>query len=335
MAAPPSTASIEDAFKPAFEEISRRSGVAETMRHEGKTVSKETTFFTRSDKPLNLPFRLPGQTVVLVSFGTAVLAPRPVDSLHPALRVYGAFETREEAVEHSQIVRDLDPKCSLIVIPIGEWALMPQTEHARDDPEEARRRLQLRLQAHRVRQDEEGEAFDRAVNERLERPAAKTTDPDDDEEQEEAEALVYPAPKRLRAGAEVRGQASVALCVVPDDTRGECLVKVMGCFENTADADNWAQNVATRHVTDDDVYVAPTCEWLYPNGETKAASTRYRIDELQRIMDAADRNPQAVQDYKEWKREQDRLKEVENKNLLTNKSGEEDQTPLDVTEEEQ
>ena len=66
------------------------------------------------------------------------------------------------------------------------------------------------------------------------------------------------------------------------------------------------RDVATRHVTDDDVVVARTCEWLYPNGDVKTATkTHYRHDELQRIMDTAARNPQVVRDYKAWKAERD------------------------------
>ena len=60
-------------------------------------------------------------------------------------------------------------------------------------------------------------------------------------------------------------------------------------------------------MVDEDVYCAPTCEWIFPNGKGSASSDHYRSEELQRIMDAASRNPQAVRDYKDWKREQDRL----------------------------
>lgn len=300
---PPATASIEDAFRPAFEEIQRRNAAA-----AGVAKSGETQFFAASVDALDLPFVLPGQTWALVSLGTAVLAPRPVDQLRPALRVYGAFETHEECVEHADVVRGLDPTCSLVAVRMREWMLMPQTEAARDDAAEGARRLQKRLQAHRVRQMEEGQEFDRLVAERLQGPTnAVERDEDEERATEEAESLVYTKPRRLRAGGEVRGQMAVALSVVPDAVCGECLFQVLGCFASYADADNWTRNVATRHVTDDDVFVAPTCEWLYPNGEAKPTATHYRVDELQRIMDAARQNPKKVREYKEWKAEQDRL----------------------------
>jgi hypothetical protein len=305
----PSASSVENAFRPAFEEIRRRGDAAAALPKE------ETTHFERSPNALDLPFVNPEQIWALVSLGTAVLAPRPADQSRPALRVYGAFREREEAVEHAHVVQEVDPACSLVVVKMREWILMPQTEAARDDRDEAERRLQARLQAHRVHQAEEGEAFDRMVNEHLhgETTARDREAEDQEEEFEEAEALVYARPKRLRAGAEVRGQSAVAISVIPDSVRGECLFKIMGCFETSADADNWSRNVASRHVTDDDIYVASTCDWLYPNGESRTATTHYRINELQRIMDTATQNPRKVRQYKEWKKEQDRLREERKK----------------------
>lgn len=299
--------SVEDVFRPAFEEISRRQNVT------GSTTDfSETTYFSRDGDGANLPYVLHGQNFALVTMGTNVLAPRPLDSLRPALRVYGAFDTKEEAREHAEVVSSLDKTCSLAVIPMRSWFILPQNEECRDNPEERMRRTEKRLQWWRVKQMEEGEQFKRRVSERLQ-PDEPSSMMDTDtatavQESEdgttEAEQIVYRAPRRLRTGGEVRGQGYVALSVIPDDVIGECLVNLHGFFESAGEADRWSRNVASRHVTDDDIFTAQACEWLYPNGETKS-TTHYRNDELQRIMDAAERNPQAVQDYKDWKAQQD------------------------------
>lgn len=292
-------ASIEDTFRPAFEEIQRRTDACRTQEH-GR-------YFEPTADATRLPFHLPDQDFVLVTMGTAVLAPRPADATRPAVRVYGAFATREDAVEHAEHVTKLDGDAySMMIVARNEWVLLPQTEAARDDPEENKRRRELRLQAYRVRQAEDGDAFMRAVQEGIERPAPNV-EPPEDAETAEAEALVYKPPRRLRAGGEVRGQSALALCAVPDDVGGECLIKVLGCFESTAEAENWVHNVATRHITDDDVLIAATCDWFYPNGKKNASHELYRNKELQRIMDAAERNPAQVQQYKDWMRAQDAM----------------------------
>jgi hypothetical protein len=313
----PTATSVEDAFRPAFQEIARRRANAGNAIRVG-----ETAHFAREQGKAasRLPFALPGQEHVLVTMGTNVLAPRPLDATRPAFRVYGAFATREEALEHAPFVAQADPHCSLVLLPRNEWALLPQTEASRDDPEERARRLAKRLAAHRDARTEASAEFERAVRERAERPPPKADESEWVEEEDgtrEAEAIVYPPPRRLRAGAEVRGQTHLAMCAIPDPLGGECLVKVLGCFESAADADAWIRDQGSRVITDEDIVVAPTCEWLYPNSSKDGArgpgAARYRNDELQRIMDAAARNPQVVRDYKEWKAEQDRLKAEEDR----------------------
>jgi hypothetical protein len=255
----------------------------------------------------------------------------------PCARVYGAFATREDALAHADVVQGVDATCSLVIAQRGEWLLFPQTEAVRDDPDERMRRLTKRLDVHRDARADADAEFDRVVRERADRPAPRDV-PVDDDEDADAEKLVYPPPRRLRAGAEVRGQSAVALCAIPDPVGGECLLKILGCFETAAEADNWARNVASRRVTDEDIVVAPTCEWFYPNGDAKASREHYRSDELQRIMDAAARNPQAVREYKEWKAEQDALEEQQKAledaqpKALEDVRGEEDEAP-EVLEE--
>ena len=89
--------SVEDVFRPAFEEISRRQNVTSTSDYT------ETPYFAREgDGCNNLPYVLPGQNFALVTMGTNVLAPRPVDPLRPSIRVYGAFDTKEEAIDYNR-----------------------------------------------------------------------------------------------------------------------------------------------------------------------------------------------------------------------------------------
>ena len=300
---------IQSAFQPAFDEIARRSAAARSYDPSA------SAHFPSSDAPV--PEDLDEQRHVLVSFGTAVLAPVPVDSSRPALRVYGAFRERDEAIEHMQIVAAADPRCSFLILKRDAWVLLPTTERVRDDPEESQRRIDAKLSAYEAAKREKDEYFDRVVRDRLERPPPNAVPVDEEavREQEEAEACVYKPPRRLRAGVEVRGQSAFALCVLPDEF-GECAIRILGCFETSAEAEGWVQNVGSRQIVDHDIFVASTCDWVYPNGMVRGAQDRYRHDELQRIMDAAARNPKAVRDYKEWKKEQDRISEMERARAL-------------------
>jgi hypothetical protein len=295
------TTSVREAFDPAFKEIARRTEATRDLQNP--------TYFESSN---TLPFFFTDQRYTLLTLGTSVLAPRPLDATRPSLRIYGCFATREEAVEHAEAVQAVDDACSLLVAKTHEWVLFPQTEAVRDDKDESTRCLQLRLQAHRQRQAEEGAAFERDVRERVERPppTVKEALGDDADEVEDAERTVYAPLRRMRAGAEVRGHAAVALCVIPDELRGECLVKILGCFESESVANDWVHGVATRHITEDDVLVARTCEWIFPNGTNHEASTLYRAPELQRIMDASAKRKGDVMRYKDWKKTSESAEET-------------------------
>tara|TARA_B110001450_G_scaffold172540_1_gene160939 strand:+ start:3375 stop:4406 length:1032 start_codon:yes stop_codon:yes gene_type:complete len=309
-----SASSVEAIFKPAFDEISRRQDVAKSR------VWDETTYFAPSVASINIPFAPPDQQFALISMGTSVLAPRPVDPTRPSLRVYGAFATREEACEHSEIIKSMDASCSLMVVQLREWVLMPQDTTCLQSYENSKR-CEILLQNYRVKQADDGDAFQKRIDIRDGGPVTTTQveDAEDDADTKEAEDLVYKPPRKLRVGGEVRGQNYVAMCTVPNDITGECLVKILACFDTNQDADAWAQNVASRHVTDDDIHIGRTCEWVFPNGDPQSVSgPKYRIDELQRIMDTAERNPKAVQDYKTWKMEQDHRAE---KNALKEGNG--------------
>ena len=305
--ATPKSTSQQDVYRPAVEEIQRRGKAAEAF---DPTAEQH---FPLGPMPLTTPV---DQKYVLLSIGTRVMAPRPVDPLFPSMRIYGCFYDKQEAAEHAEVVREKDERCSLIVLKCGEWFLFPQSEETLRDPKVAEERLQNKIEQHRNRQDEEGQAFEDAIHKNKDRKVNWNTS-DWSQEQEEvadAENEVYRRPRRLRAGAEVRGQNVCAFCIVPDPIDGEVAVKVLGCFDGAAEADAWVQNVASRQIATDDILVASTCEWIYPNGgKEKTDCDRYRIRELQTIMDAARANPQNVRNFKEWKREQDRLKVIEHK----------------------
>lgn len=293
--------SVQEAFRPAFEEIQRRAALGTILPED------DAHFSVPPEEEIGDEFR--DQEFVLVSMGTQVLAPRPLHSDKPCMRIYGGFPTRDDALEHMEIVKERDERCSFLVVRLGHWTILPATERVRDDPEEAERRTLVKIRERRERSKEERSRFEQAVKEHAPCDDAKEVPEEEGAEDTEAEHLVYAPPKRLRAGAEVRGQSVAAICVIPDEM-GEPLVRVLGLFESMVEADRWCQDVGLRHVTEDDIVMVPTCDWFYPNSTNKSAqSEHYRIDELQRIMDTSRKNPQAVKEYKAWKAEQARYRE--------------------------
>jgi len=288
--------SIESALKPAFDEISRRSKATLALQSQENDV----TYFSRvPDVDASVLLDIPDQSYILLSMGTDVLAPRPLDRRRPALRVYGAFPFKDDAIEHASLLNST--QCSIVVVCRNEWILMPQDVATRDDVARNQERVTQILALDEDRRIKSHQLFENARKEHRPCDFAPTVHKKCDEEMEDADMAVYGRPKRLRAGFEVRGQTVFAFCVIPDEENGECLFKILGCFESTSDANAWIRNVGSRDVMHHAIYVAPTCEWIYPNGMIKASKTFYRVDELQRIMDAFERNAEGVRTFKEWK----------------------------------
>lgn len=326
----PSTSSAEEAFRPAFVEIARRSEANRSL-DRSEAVSHFQLSGGGGGRLATEKHLASDQAYFLVSVGSSVLAPRPLDQTRPSLRVYGAFPAREHAAEHAQIVRSLDAACSLIVLPRGEWFAVPQTERERDDPEANAALVKRRLEEEAAKEGEEEETFRRAVEEKVERPPPPCCLREDDgvearEEEEEAEEEVYGPPPRLRAGAEVRSQNSVVLSVLPDrGGRGECLFRLHACFDTSAEAGEWAKNSESRRSVRNDLLVFPTCEWAYPNSSSsQTGKTSYRLPELQKIMDAAEKNPELVRSYKEWMADREKFEEEKRREKEDSKKEEEE-----------
>lgn len=287
---------MEPSASRCFEEIKRRHAVADGI---DEIPSEETA----GDFDSSAALTGVGGAHVLLTLGSAVLAPRSSDATRPSMRVYGSFDTAEDALDHASVVRELDADCSLIVASMGEWILVPQ-EEASLDPDERERRVKKRLRSFHEERCSANAAFKEMVKNHVNPYEDKEEAMDMDELVESAHDGSRRPPGRLRAGAEVRGQTAAAVCIVADPERGECLVKILGCFETSDEATRWVDEVAMKMITAFDIVVMPLCEWVYPNcGTAKARKTLYRNAELQRIMDyaAGSQNPVS---YGEWKQNQ-------------------------------
>ena len=117
---------------PGFDEVLRRDSIKDELDEHAL-----------NPRPFNVS-TFSGGSHVLLTLGTAILAPRSDNRLRPSMRIYGAFDSKEDAIEHAQVVRELDPHCSLIVATMGEWLLFPQ-ESTSLEADENQKRIEMRL----------------------------------------------------------------------------------------------------------------------------------------------------------------------------------------------
>ena len=214
---------------------------------------------------------------MLLTVGTRVMAPRPVEPRYPSLRVYGCFGTREEAVEHAEAVRERDPSCSLLVVERGTWLLFPQDTAVLESPDEARRRLDARLDAHREWRGAQDRAFDDAVRHNQERPVKWDRTDWSEEQEEEAEAVdaVYGRRGVSGSGRRCEGRERVRALGRPRRFRGGRGPR-QGArqADGLADAEEWVQNVGSREETEHDI-----CPWRpRASGSTRTGTASGRTE---------------------------------------------------------
>ena len=182
--------SSQQAFAPAFEEIARRRQVFPQSEEADR-------YFERAETSMDLPWDIPGQQFVLVTMATTMLGPRTLDRRHPSLRFYGAFGTREEALDHKETLERHAPDCSFAIVPRGEWILVPQSEEELTDPLPTIRRRLEEYEARRqsgwdhLRDTRETEVPDGSL------PPARPSTPVTLDEDEDDEARKY-RPTRLK-----------------------------------------------------------------------------------------------------------------------------------------
>ena len=285
---------LQELFQPAFDEIQRREEASFNKPH-------------RIDNNFSIDFKpLVDQKYALFTAGTNVLAPRPLDPRYPIFRMYGCFETKEDAKEHAEVIQEMDARCSLLVVKCGVWFLFPQTEEMKHPTDARSQRIEEKLALYRNQRYENDTKFEDMVRNKKSGTPTRwdpQTYTEEEEEQVDAEQTIYKRPKKLRVGAEVRGQNFGVVSTI-QDPNGELLLLIVAAFDTEEEAASWINDTGKYIFNMYDLHICKTCEWVYPNGSLdKSGDEIYRNPELDNIMRTAKANPGVVQRYKDWKKQ--------------------------------
>ena len=315
-----SVTSAQEAFAPHYKEISRRRDVTQHVDSQAHMSQFEKN--TSDSGPTT--FVLEDQCIVLMSIAHRQFAPRSPNQ-NGWVRLYGAFETADDARAQAQAILCDDPGVSMLMIPTHEWiciASSPErfadtrlTEQRRDEMLEMNRKQRERdaaeFQEHKQRAIDGGENDDE--------PRITEVTPNDSDEEEattssaEVQTIVPKGAKkargRLSAAAMLAGQriAAISLIVPEDDAHGELLLKVYACFDTMAEADVWVRNAAAPRVQDVHIDIIDLGRWIEPASmkTDKAPKEVFRQQELDKIMSHRKEEPTRVEEYKDWKKKTD------------------------------
>lgn len=302
MSAPES--SPHQMLAPHQAEIRRRAQV----HSEGNDAMNSKIFERIEDDGLDDPFENPEQIFVVFSLSQREFAPVPRDPAKPAICIYGAFETRAEAMEHVSVIQKMHPTHSILIDTTHNWICAAATTAHLLDSEYIENKKTTLLKVAETQQETARREFEENVANHTAgnvetRPTEEdspTTEPTESEQPEEGNTTH--ASTRVHRNCRVDGQTLAVISVLPDDSADcEFIFRVYALYNDEASANRYVRNVCGCRVQNHHIDVINTCSWAFPQ-QMKGDKVRkevYRSDELNKVMNALKRSPQEVQHFYE------------------------------------
>ena len=271
-----------------------------------------------------MEYDIADQRVFLASISHREFAPRCVDGVG-SVRLYGAFESVDEASTHAPRVLAEDPGVSILTLAAREWSVVAASAErfTNTDLMAERRAATLSRYATETARDarEFGERYAKRNQPRDDEVACAAENSDDDHtggdvapsEAAAAAATVSLPPNvtyarpRLSAAALPAGQrvAVVSSICLRDDPEGEFLIRPYACFDTIQEADAWVRNVVAPRVQDVHIDIVTVGAWIRPQMMRSDCAPKevFRDKELDKIVQHRKSEPARVQAYKDWRAE--------------------------------
>lgn len=270
------------------------------------------------------PFVNEEQKWVLFSTSHSGFAPRAKDPRYPGIRVYGCFDTQENAIAYAnEILAPTDPSCSIQLNKTHEWICACKNTTNLGNADYVSKKTNTLLSAHKTQLQRSEVDFKENVlkmqqaNASVE-PLKETTDedgPDDDNNMkdkavgDQSSDAASGGSKMLSRLCELSGQSFMCVSFVQDTEspdEPEFLFKVYGCFNTLEDADRYVRNVAGERVTEYDLNVITLLKWVFPTRDVDVM-TQYRSSELTKIMRHHREQPSKVEEYHKTMQERSKM----------------------------
>lgn len=293
-------------------EIRRRASVKDT----GAEQVNSKTFARVDDDGLDDPFENPEQVFIVFSLSQREFSPVPRDLSQPGLCIYGAFETRAEAMEHAATVQKAHPRNSILIDETHAWVCATATiAHLQDVAYIKAQKSRLLRMVTETRAQSQQEFEENVAERRAGKVSAASGETDEDvgetedggKENHKREAHLGKedddpdrTSARINRACRVDGQSLAVVSFVADDgPDSEFIFRVYGFFPDEASANKYVRNVCGCHVKDFDIDVIKACCWAFPQ-QMHGKHVRkevYRSEELNKVMAALKQAPQEVKRF--------------------------------------
>lgn len=288
-------AAVQTTFEQHHNEIKRRSQITQQGYTDDKTFSKV-------EDSIEYNFQIQDQRFVVFSLSQQQFAPIPTNLKNPAVCIYGAFSTREEAVEYAKdsVLRE-HKHISIFVDDTHKWIAAVKNAECLSESY-VNEHTQRLIDQHKNMIHMNLKEFEENVKEQKAGSNSKTEEDTNISEVSEDDKDCKGKSHKISNRLDVRGQKVAVVSFVKDDADiPEFLFRIYGFFDKEEDANSYIRNTCGDKVEEFDIDVVSTCEWIFPQTMTYQNANKevFRSEELDRIMKNHKNQPKEVAKFKE------------------------------------
>ena len=305
---------IKTTFEQHHNEIQRRSEITQQGLHDTRVFSKVADATDHN-------FKNDDQRFIVFSLSQEAFSPVAVNLKNPAVCIYGAFRTNEEALQYAkEEVLTQHPNISIFIDETHKWITAAKNAACMTDEKYITDHKTRLFKNHEAMLHMNLKDFNNNVAEKKAGESKKK----DARIEEVLPNESLGKSHRIHKSLDVRGQSLAVVSFVKDDADvPEFLFKVYVCFDKEEDANTYIRNTCGDKVEDHDIDVISLCQWVHPQNMTYENATKevFRSDELDRIMKNHKNQPKEVARFKEAMEKDEKNESNENDENKTEEPG--------------
>ena len=254
----------------------------------------------------NLPLKIPDQNFVLFSTSHVEMAPFCSDPDEPSIKFYGIFPDVDSAKSYCEECNIKN--VNIQIHPIQEWGVLAYKPDHLQNPTYIANKISSIVQSYVDERASHNDNFNENKSKQ------QTGDDVIEETRKVSESVRFEHKSTLREKKKISGVGNISpvygqkymvVSFLPDkkyERYPELLFAVHGAFDTEQEADSWIRHVLSEKVTDVDIDIVNSCQWLFPQNikSSDFGTEKFRGSELNKVMQYHKSEPSKIKQFKEW-----------------------------------
>ena len=278
--------------------------------HDAGIEAVQQHFETTDGSGRGLPFKDPDQKWILYSISHEKVPPLAPDASSPGIRFYGCFKNEKMAKHYAEKIIAVDTGTSLFMGKSHAWILAPRSIVNYQDADYVTKKTETLLKRSKIECDVQTARFKQHQDELKskalsEEDAKEMVEPEEEKgeedkeeknEVEEEEDEEDDGRPMLTTECIPANQVNMICSFINDEKKNADSPEFLFyCYRSCRDddeSDGFIKNVASKQVTEHDIFNVCNGEWLFPIRDHKTCKKIYRDKRLNEIMNRKSVNEQ-------------------------------------------